>query len=50
MYNIERNIYYSPYKYYGVGHIRHSGQNPLAFMTEIDDNFYLRLDSLRPVQ
>jgi hypothetical protein len=44
--NIQKIIHYSPYVFHGIANIRQSLQSPIMILTEIDSNFYLKIDTL----
>ena len=44
--NIQKIIHYSPYVFHGIAHIHQSLRTPMMILTEIDPNFYLKIDTL----
>lgn len=47
VYNLQKFIHSSPYGFYGLANLRHSGNGVAAVSSSLTNDFYLRLDSIR---
>ncbi len=50
VYNVQKTIHQSAYSLYGLASIWQSTPGVLAFNSAMTNDFYLRVDSLRPIQ
>lgn len=50
LYNIQKVVHYSQYRFYGIANLRQSNNIELALTIDVDDEFYLRFTPYNIVQ